>query len=398
MVFLASKESIISRIVSSLTKDKKLTSKEHKQAIMRARFDKTPMPIEERYKLHKGKILDNRDDNYIDLRKPKFDFTNRARNKVLVHNKRQTKNVSWTPKHNTFFDKINSERNKEIIIKSSRLIVESILKITGGNLDMKQLDNLSGFLSLVVSESLSSVFKDEVRIADSIKTFISVGKKVYKVLVYINEKYETVFAEDYKLANEDDINDFYQFKLKHVKAIRHYYGGPENMGNINSDRTEKRTSILEKFTRKNQDSIEQIENLVGEKLKDPQIITQALTCSGFAKEYNDVSNDKILDHDGLATFGDALLRALISESLFMNDPSITPGSLTDEKRMLENNPELQSIGKQLKIDTILFQRNNEINGNKKLATAIEALIGAIYLSNGHESARKFVDKYIIKQG
>lgn len=398
MVFLASKKSIISRIVSSLTKNKKLTSKEHKQAIMRARFDKTPMPIEERYKLHKRKILDNRDDNYIDLKKPKIDFTNRARDKVLVHNKRQTKNVSWTPKHNTFFDKINSERNKEIIIKSSRLIVESILKITGGNLDKKQLDNLSGFLSLVVSESLSSAFKDEVRIADSIKTFISVGKKVYKVLVYINEKYETVFAEDYKLANEDDINDFYQFKLKHTKAIRHYYGGPENMGNINSDRTVKRTSILDEFTRKNQDSIEQLENLVGEKLKDSQIITQALTCSGFAKEYNDVSNDKILDHDGLATFGDALLKALISESLFKNDPSITRGSLTDEKRMLENNPELQSIGKQLKIDTILFQRNNEISGNKKLATAIEALIGAIYLSNGHETVRKFVDKYIIKQG
>lgn len=365
---------------------------------MRARYDKTPIPIEERFKLHKEKILDNRDDNYNDTKKPRIGYISRTRSKVLVHNKRQTRNVSWVPKHNTVFDKINSERNKEIIIKSSRLIVESILRITGGNLDKNQLDNLSGFLSLVVSESLSSAFKDEVRIIDSIKAFISVGKKVYKILVYINDKYETVFSENYELASENDINDFCQFKLKHAIAIRDYYGGPENMGNINNDRTERRTTILDEFTQKNQDNIEQLENLVGEKLKDPQIITQALTCSGFAKEYNDVSNDKILDHDGLATFGDALLKALISESLFRNEPSITRGSLTDEKRMLENNPELQSIGKQLRIQTILFQRNNEINGNKKLATAIEALIGAIYLSNGHESVRKFVDKYIIKQG
>lgn len=397
---MANKKSIISRIVSSFSKNKELTPKEHKQAIMRARFDDSPTPIKKRYKVQKKRILENRD-SVIILSKTPHSF---SRNNTQIKSLKRTtqfqdnKNTIWIPRHNSLFDKINSERNKEIIIKSSRLIVENILKATSGNLDKNKLDNLSGFLSLVVSESISSIFKDEVRVVDSIKTFISVGENVYKIYVYINEKYETVFAEDYKLANEDDINDFYQFKLKHANAIRHYYGGPENMGKINSDRTVKRISILDEFTRKNQDSIEQLENLVGEKLKDPQIITQALTCSGFAKEYNDVSNHKILDHDGLATFGDALLKALISESLFKNDPSITRGSLTDEKRMLENNPELQSIGKQLKIDTILFQRNNEINGNKKLATAIEALIGAIYLSNGHETVRKFVDKYIIKQG
>ena len=170
------------------------------------------------------------------------------------------------------------------------------------------------------------------------------------------------------------------------------------MVNSTSNIQKKSHLIIEKFEEYKGSKINQLETLVGVILNDPIIALQALTCSGFAKQYNDVSNDKILDHDGLATLGDAVLKTIIAENLFRKDPSISSGSLTIVKRDLENNPELQSIGQALQIKYLLFSCNNETDGNKKLATAIEAIIGAIYLSNGLQDTKNFVDKYILKQG
>ena len=397
---LANKNSYLSRIVNSFSKKKELTQKEHRQAIMQARYDKSGKPLDEKYQYHKKKILDNRDSEFNYSRKKNSSFNDRPQptfTKIPIQNKNK-KSVTWIPKHNTIFDKINSEHNKEIIIKSSRLIVENILKATNSNLNKQELDNLSGFLSLVVSESISSIFNEEINLVDSIKAFLSVGKKVYRVLVYINEKNEVSFSDRFSLANNDDISDYNQFKIQHTTAIKKFYGGLETMGQISADNIYKSAPILDEFEQGKEIKINQLEALIGEKIRDQQIIIQALTCSGFAKEYNDVSKFKILDHDGLGTLGDALLKALISESLFRGDPSISRGSLTDDKRKLENNPQLQSFGITMKLESILFSRNTDLDGNKKLATAIEAIIGAIYLSNGIDDTKNFVNKYILKQG
>ena len=82
--------------------------------------------------------------------------------------------------------------------------------------------------------------------------------------------------------------------------------------------------------------------VIGYPLNDEKIALQAITCSNFAKEYNDCSSDKIYEHDGLAVVGDAILKSVLSIDVFLSDQTITEGDLTNQKKAIENN-EFQNL-------------------------------------------------------
>ncbi|QLY40181.1 hypothetical protein HF295_04610 [Hujiaoplasma nucleasis] len=237
---MAKKSSILSLVKNSLSKNQKLTKDENSKAIMEARFSSSGKPIKQRYEDEKKKILKNRKHEGITLKKndpiikKKYNHKNQT-----AHRPQSVRNtVTWKPKHDSIFDKINSERNKEIIIKTSRFVVENILKTSGFNLNKSELDNMSGFLSLVVSESISLMLKEEIIIGKTINAYISLGKNVYKAIVYINEKYEVSFSDKLRLANRDDIKEYEQFNIQHLDTINKYYGGLENLNQINNERND----------------------------------------------------------------------------------------------------------------------------------------------------------------
>lgn len=237
---MAKKSSMLSRMKNSFSKNQKLTKVENSKAIMKARFSSSGKPIKQRYEDEKKIILKNRKHEGSTLKKNDPIFNRKYIDKnQTAHRPRSIRNTTtWKPKHDSVFDKINSERNKEIIIKTSRFFVENILKTSGFNLNPRELDNMSGFLSLVVSESISLILKEEIIIGKTINAYISLGKNVYKVIVYINEKYEVSFSDEFRLANRDDIKEYKQFNLEHIEAIKKYYGGLENMNQINSENSD----------------------------------------------------------------------------------------------------------------------------------------------------------------
>ena len=134
--------------------------------------------------------------------------------------------------------------------------------------------------------------------------------------------------------------------------------------------------------------------IIGFPLNDDQLGLLAITCSNFAKEYNDCAPDKIFEHDGLAVVGDAILKAVLSIEYF--NPEITEGKLTDIKKDIENNACLQELGQRLDLPNILFSSNTDLQGKKKMATAIEAIIGAIYFSHGFDACQDFIKRTILK--
>lgn len=134
--------------------------------------------------------------------------------------------------------------------------------------------------------------------------------------------------------------------------------------------------------------------VIGYPLKDESIALQAITCSNFAKEYNDCSEDKIYEHDGLAVVGDAILKSVLSIDGFLADKTITEGDLTNQKKAIENNAALQSLGIQMNLPDILFHANTDLQGKKKIATAVEAIIGAIYFSHGFDACIDFIHRYM----
>lgn len=313
------------------------------------------------------------------------------------------KQTEWKPKYNTVFDLINDHRNSETIQKVSGLVVEQILRTAKLSISNHDLEQLRGFFSLALSEVLSYSFRDQIELHKKVETFVSIAKKVYKVWVYLNDEYDILWDNNIQLVTNTDDEQLAEFRQRHSQIISKYYGNDSGFSAIQSDPSTNKEPTIQlpiilEFGRLRTESIPLLEKLIGFTLGDHQIVSQALTCSGFAKEYNDVSQEKILDHDGLGTLGDAVLKSIISEKLFRQNPAITKGELTDAKRELENNPELQAIGLRLDIEKLLLHRNNELKGKKKLATAIEAVVAAIYLSNGLDDTVKFVEQFILQQG
>jgi len=137
-----------------------------------------------------------------------------------------------------------------------------------------------------------------------------------------------------------------------------------------------------------------LNSLLGENIQK-DFALQAITCSAFANEYNNVSSERIINHDGLATVGDSVLKMFLAIELFSRNRAVTKDVLTETKKNWENNTNLQMIGKKLNLKEILFYSNTDLSGKKKLATSIEAIIGAIYITHGAESTKNFIKKYIL---
>ncbi len=123
---------------------------------------------------------------------------------------------------------------------------------------------------------------------------------------------------------------------------------------------------------------------------------QSLTLTSYAKEYNDISKTKINDNRGLATLGDAVLDACISKLAFLANPYISRGKVTDCKKHYGRNENLNRIGKEyLKLNNYLLKKSSDNTLKKAHATAVEAIIGCIFLNKGFDQAFAFVNEYII---
>jgi dsRNA-specific ribonuclease len=152
--------------------------------------------------------------------------------------------------------------------------------------------------------------------------------------------------------------------------------------------------IKEYYSNHMEEKLSKLNTLVGKQVKIEYAL-QAITCSGFANEYNTVSKDQISNHDGLATVGDTVLKMCLALKLFTENSAVTKGDLTETKKKWEKNANLEMIGKRLSIKEILFHTNTDLSGKKKLATSIEAILGAIYITHGTESTMDFIKKYIL---
>lgn len=107
-----------------------------------------------------------------------------------------------------------------------------------------------------------------------------------------------------------------------------------------------------------------------------------------------------LNHNERLEFlGDAVLELVVTEHLFQNYPN-PEGDLTNWRSALVKGQMLASIASELNMGDLLYlSRGEEKSGGKSraliLANTFEALIGAIYLDLGYDTAQKFVTRHLI---
>jgi ribonuclease III len=155
--------------------------------------------------------------------------------------------------------------------------------------------------------------------------------------------------------------------------------------------------VFSRFSSKNdrKKSLSRLERILGYSFKDIWLLETALSHRSYI---NDNDRDETGSNERLEFLGDAVLDMLVSEYLYRDLPSAAEGELTRKKSAIVSRKSLATKGKSLGLrDFLLYAKEAFPPHNRGIDTIIsnslEAVIGAVYLDNGIEAARKFIHRH-----
>lgn len=127
---------------------------------------------------------------------------------------------------------------------------------------------------------------------------------------------------------------------------------------------------------------------------DPETLRLALTHRSFAYE-----NGGIPTNERLEFLGDSILGFCIAEYLYETQPNLPEGDLAKRRAAVVSTRALASVGRSLDIGSHIYLGRGEkqskgANKASILADTMEALIGAVYVNHGMDSARNMVLRLI----
>jgi len=142
-----------------------------------------------------------------------------------------------------------------------------------------------------------------------------------------------------------------------------------------------------------------LEQTIEVTFENKDLLRQALVHRSYLNEHRDFP----LEHNERLEFlGDAVLELIVTEHLYKNYPN-TEGELTNWRASLVNSQMLAMIAEQMSIEPYLYlsrgeaKEENSKARNSILANSVEAIIGAIYLDTGYDTAATFIHRVIISK-
>ena len=135
---------------------------------------------------------------------------------------------------------------------------------------------------------------------------------------------------------------------------------------------------------------------LGFEFNDINLLVTALTHRSYVNEHRDVVKEH---NERLEFLGDAVLELVSSDFLYRNydEPE---GIMTALRAALVRTESIGDAGKELGYEPLVRLSHGEKNGSERahdviLADCFEAVIGAIYLDQGYETAKEFISKHIL---
>jgi ribonuclease-3 len=124
--------------------------------------------------------------------------------------------------------------------------------------------------------------------------------------------------------------------------------------------------------------------------KTPALLALAMTHSSSS-----AGNESRGNNERLEFLGDAVLDLVVSQELFRLYPEIPEGVLSRLRSSLVNERHLALVAAELCLgDYLVLGKGEECSGGRQkksiLASAYEALIGAVFIDRGYETARQVV--------
>ena len=133
----------------------------------------------------------------------------------------------------------------------------------------------------------------------------------------------------------------------------------------------------------------ELEKEIGYEFKDKSLLTEALTHTSYAYEKKVESNEK------LEFLGDSILEFVSSEYIFKHYSNLKEGEMTKVRASVVCENSLHEIAKKHNFSDFLNLGKSEKASQKGvrpaiMADSVEAIIAAIFLDSGLESAKKFI--------
>jgi ribonuclease III len=141
-----------------------------------------------------------------------------------------------------------------------------------------------------------------------------------------------------------------------------------------------------------------LEKQIGVKFNDIDLLKQSVVHRSYLNEH---PKFELHHNERLEFLGDAVLEIVVTEHLFRSFPDTPEGDLTNWRASLVNANMLAEVAHDIKLEEYLFLSRGETkDANSKarqyiLANAVEAVIGAIYLDQKINVAKKFILKAIV---
>jgi len=141
----------------------------------------------------------------------------------------------------------------------------------------------------------------------------------------------------------------------------------------------------------------EFESKINIKFKNQDLLKEAFTHRSYL---NENTSWPVGQNERLEFLGDAVLELAVTDFLFMRFPEKPEGELTSFRAALVNANMLSSVAQDLGINDYLLLSKGESKdvGRARLfilANCFEALIGAIYLDQGYDSASRFIHENIL---
>lgn len=137
--------------------------------------------------------------------------------------------------------------------------------------------------------------------------------------------------------------------------------------------------------------LRRIERALGVDFADIGLLERAFVHDSFVAEFPGVFEES---NERLEFLGDSVLDLVVAEELTRRFPGYSEGALTQMRASLVDKAALARVGRRLGLGEwlVMGKGESEIGGGERdsnLADAFEALLGALFLDERYETARRF---------
>lgn len=149
----------------------------------------------------------------------------------------------------------------------------------------------------------------------------------------------------------------------------------------------------------NTDRLELLESNIGYTFNNKELLVEAMSHSSYI---NERKINKTGHNERLEFLGDAVLEIVSSDFLFKRFTELPEGKLSKMRAALVCEPALYECSKAISLgEYIKLGKGEEAGGGREkpsvVSDAFEALLGAVYLDGGMESAREIIHRFILTE-